>query len=140
MLTHEQFKSKRLGKWYAETKELWYQCVAGCKRYAEDVYGEKWSFWGTAFDWWNNKTGYFSDWNSIDYKKWLFPPQWAMVFFKPDAINWNCGHVAIVESADENGMQILEQNGWGKGNYAPGDEFTIRPRSYATCLGRKTFP
>jgi len=140
MLTHEQFKSKRLGKWYAETKELWRQCVAGCKRYAEDVYGEKWSFWWTAFDWWNNKTWYFSDWNSIEYKKWLYPPQWAIVFFKPSVENGNCGHVAIVDMADENWMSIIEQNWGGKGNYAPGDEFTIRPRSYSTCLWRKTFP
>lgn len=140
MITHQQFKEKRLGKWYAETKELWRQCVAWVKKYSEEVYWEKWSFGGTAFDGWNNKTGYFSDRNSIGYKQWLFPPQWALVFFKPDKSNWNCGHVAIVDVADEEWMKIIEQN-WGwKWNYAPWDEFTVRSRSYATCLWRKTFP
>lgn len=139
-MTHEQFKSKWLGNWYAETKELGFQCVAWAKRYAEDLYWEKWSFWWTAFDGWNNKTGYFSDWNHIEYKQWLYPPQWALVFFKPSAENGNCGHVAIADSADEKAIQVIEQNGGWTGNYDPGDKFTLRTKSYANCLWRKTFP
>lgn len=140
-MTYNEFKVKRLGKWYQETAELWRQCVAGCKNYIKELYGiTQWSWWGSAYTWRQNKTNAFPDTQrkTTLYKAWMIAPQWAIVFFKPDASNGNCGHVAIVDSWTQTGMKILEQNGGGKGNHASWDEYTIRWRSYTTCLWRKT--
>lgn len=137
---HQAFLKARLGKGYTELKELWRQCVAGAKKYIQELYkipaGTR---WGSAFSGRNQKAGMIGDNNftKVVYKTGMVAPRGAIVFFAPTASN-SAWHVAIVHTADAVAMEILEQNGGGVGNYAKGDEFTIRKRAYsAWCLGWK---
>ena len=135
---HNKFKINWLGEWYAETQALGWQCVAGAKIYAKEVLGVTlWSFWGTAHSGRLNTKNTFDPkiWNKTLYNGRNKPPLWALVFFKPDTSNGWAGHVGIRDLRIKKGICILEQNGGGKGNYAPWDEFTLRNRSLANCLG-----
>lgn len=135
---HNQFKMDWLGEWYAETEKLWFQCVAGAKIYSKESLGiTLWSFGGTAYTWWLNTKNTFDMkvWNKVEYNGTNKPPVWSIVFFKPDASNWQAGHVWICDLRIKKGISILEQNGGGKWNYAPWDEFTLRNRSLKNCLG-----
>jgi hypothetical protein len=139
---HKTFKMNWLGEWYAETQALWFQCVAWAKIYSKEcLWVTLWVFWPTrkwtAYTWRLNKSNTFNlkVWNKVEYNGTRKPPVWAIVFFKPDASNGQAGHVGICDLRIKKGISILEQNGWGKGNYAPWDEFTLRNRSLKNCLG-----
>lgn len=135
---HKQFKMDWLGEWYAETTALWAQCVAWAKIYAkESLWVVLWSFGGDAYNGWLNTKNTFDlkVWNKTEYNGENKPPVGAIVFFKPDTSNGNCGHVGICDLRIKKGISILEQNGWGKWNYAKWDEFTLRNRSLKNCLG-----
>ena len=136
---HNQFKMDWLWEWYQETAQLWRQCVAWVKIYSKEVYGiTLWSFWGTAYNGRLNKNDTFDMkvFNKVEYNGTNKPPVWSLVFFKPDASNWQAGHVGICDLRIKKGISILEQNGGGKGNNAPGDEFTLRNRWLKSCLWR----
>lgn len=136
---HNQFKIDWLGEWYAETQALAWQCVAWAKIYSKEVYGiTLWSFWWTAYNGRLNKNNTFDMklFNKVLYNGTNKPPVWAIVFFQPDASNGQAGHVWVCDLRIKKGIVILEQNGGGKGNYAPWDEFNIRVRGLQKCLWR----
>lgn len=138
---HQQFKMDWLGEIYAETQALWAQCVGWVKIYSKEcLWVTLWSFWGTAYNGWLNTKDTFDMkvWNKTDYNGTNKPPIGAIVFFKPDTSNGNAWHVGICDLRIKKGISILEQNGGGKGNYAPWDEFTLRNRGLANCLWRYT--
>ena len=138
---HQQFKMDWLWEWYAETESLWFQCVGWVKIYSKEcLWITLWSFWGTAYNGWLNTKDTFDMkvWNKTDYNGTNKPPIGAIVFFKPDTSNGNSWHVGICDLRIKKGISILEQNGGGKGNYAPWDEFTLRNRGLHNCLWRYT--
>jgi len=48
-MTHEEFKKKRIGKWFEESKAVGFQCVAWVKQYSREVFEVVLgSFWGSA--------------------------------------------------------------------------------------------
>ena len=127
-MTHAQFVKKWIWKSYKETESLGVQCVWGVKLYAKERGWIIWSFWGSAWNGWKYWLPFDSSWTRIEYKPWLFPPEWALVF-------WNekrCknGHVAISNKfCNKDLLRCLDQNGTGHG-----DPFTHRFYDYKNVV------
>lgn len=131
-MNHNDFKNKWLGQWYMENSTLGFQCVAWVKIYCEEVYWiTLWSFWWTAYNW-------FTTWSPFNKTKWekilntpeFVPEQWDIIFFDKDKQNWMCWHVWIVDSADLNSINILNQNMWTWTWKADSDKFKLSKFDY----------
>ena len=131
-MLHSEFKTKWLWKWYAETKQLWFQCVAWVKKYSEEVFWIKLkSFWWTALSW-------FLTWSPF---KWLpfikilntpdfVPKVWDIVFFdkEPKNLYW---HVWIVDVwTTVKTLKVLNQNMKTWTWHWKWDEFSISTFNY----------
>lgn len=112
------------------------QCVDYARWYANEVGNPIWTFWGTAFIWWDT-------WLPFKGTKWVrvpfnnnVPSAWDIIFFKKNKLNWYCWHVAVVKYADESNLVVAEQNA-GDGTWAKTkwNEICIRPKKYTEVLG-----
>lgn len=138
MLTSTEVLAKWLGKRVDYDKASWYQCVDWVKQYCLESYNIKlWSFGGSAFTGWENKSNTFppNTWKRILNTSTAVPLNGAVVFFAPTKKN-PYGHVAIVaQGSTQQHLNIVEQNG-GNGNWdGLGDnairERTVRYTAYA---------
>lgn len=127
-MNHSEFVKKWIWKSYQETPELWIQCVGGVKIYAKERKWNIWTFWGSAINGWNTWLPFDSSWTRIEYKPWLFPPQWALIFFSEKRCkNW---HVSLANKyCNKDVLRHLDQNWWGKW-----DPFTHRFSDYKNVL------
>ena len=137
---HKKILQKYLGKKVQETEKLGYQCVAWAKTYMQEVFGFSRPFGGSAISAWINRNNsvFPSDiFTQIPFSGNNIPPQWAIIFWNTTKFN-PYGHVAVVDSATDKTVTIIEQNGekWsGKGEN--GDEIrrvTIGYHDRGKCL------
>ena len=107
---------KYLGKRYAESKELGYQCVAWVKLFAREMGYPISGFSGSALKGWQTGSPFSAEWKRVENTPQAVPKSGAIIFF--DATKANpYGHVAVVERADQKLMIVIEQNaGNGNGN------------------------
>ena len=132
---------KYLGKRYAESKELGYQCVARAKLFAREMGYPIAGFSGSALKGWQTGSPFSAEWRRVENTPQAVPKPGAIVFF--DATKANpYGHVAVVESASSNLLVVIEQNaGNGNGNGLGMNAITRRTVGYTggnsrgKCLG-----
>ena len=128
-MNHKEFVKKWIGKSYEETHELWVQCVWGWKIYARERGWSIWSFGWSAWNGWLYWLPFNSEWKRVEYKKWMFPPEWALVFWNEKRCKY--WHVAIANRlCNQDVLRCLDQNGTGKG-----DPFTHRFYDYKNIVG-----
>lgn len=138
-MNHQQFIDKRLGKRYAESLALGYQCVWALKLYCN----ERWR-WQLPSFWWSAYTWRLNTKNTFDLTKYLrvanapqlYPSQWDIVIFWPTGSNpyW---HIWICHSADLDSIDLISQN-WATGNWKwiGGDAIVHRNYTYKWVCGR----
>lgn len=117
MLTHEEYKDKKV--WW-NTDIDWffgYQCTDLVRHYYSTVYWHSLpsGMWN-AIDWWSRLWQLSDDFNKVENVFWdpsNYPSQWDIVFFSTTTSNpyW---HVAIVDNSNWYSLRVLEQN-WGAG-------------------------
>ena len=124
-MNHTDFKSKWIGKGYAENAEYWYQCVAWVKCYAQEVFGKSlWSFCGSAYNGWTTWSPFDSDFTRIVSDSKIQIIQWDIAFFAPTSYN-PYGHVGIIDKWFPTSIDLLNQNYWnGDGKWSD-DYFKI---------------
>lgn len=146
MTTKEVF-DKWIGKKYAESKELWHQCVSLVKLFAQEVWFPiKWFSW-SALRWWETDSPFVgTEWVRVENSINAIPTNWSIIFFDKTTTN-PYGHVAVVDSADVNNIVLVEQNaGSGNGNGIGANAITRRTVWYTArawrgkCLGWYTMP
>ena len=136
IMNYWEFKNKWLGEWYKENEELWYQCVAGAKKYLEEVHEIKnLYFWGSALSGWNNWVldQYFT---KIENTFTFVPQRGDIIFFWASAQNGYNGHVGMVDDWNIAWVNVLNQNmGSGTGKYNS-DKFKVSTFNYVypECL------
>ena len=136
MITHQEFKKKWLWKWFSENKDLWFQCVAGCKVYCKEVFWQTLgNFWWSAYNWFKT----WSPFKNLKFQRFINTPEflpkvWDIVFFDKDKQNWMYGHVWIIDFANLKTMKVLNQNmGTGLG-HSEIDKFKISNFDFSKCL------
>lgn len=146
MTTKEVF-DKWIGKRYAESKELWAQCVSLVKLFAQEVWFPiKW-FSGSALRGWETGSPFVgTEWVRVENSISAVPEQGAIIFFDKTPKN-PYGHVAVVDSADSKNIILVEQNaGSGNGNGIGANAITRRTVGYTArawrgkCLWWYTMP
>lgn len=102
-----------IGKRVAENSKLGYQCVAWVKQFAQEMRSPIGTFWWSAYSGWSTCRPFRNTkWKRIDYKKWLVPTAWDIIFFWPTQSN-PYGHVAICDGGSTPDLlKIVEQNAW----------------------------
>jgi hypothetical protein len=92
-MTHKEVMDKWIGKNYAETPELWFQCVWYSKLYcSERGYPIKW-FWGSAWKGWVTWSPFDSKWKRVLKTPMNYPKEWDIIFF--DESRCKNGHVSV---------------------------------------------
>jgi hypothetical protein len=140
-MTHNDFKTRWLDKRWQESDQLWYQCVALAKLYAQEVYWVSLGrFGGSALAWRENGLRTFDVWlrQKVANDPNLAPVQWDIIFFDKTKEN-KYGHVAVVDIADLNEAKVVEQNGGrGSGKWLGTDCIRLRTYNYISpkVLGR----
>ena len=121
-MNHKEIIMKWLGKKYAESVSLWFQCVSFCKKYCEESGHPIGSFSGSALNWWTTWSPFNDKWQRVTLDPKNPPKEGSVIFFDKTKSN-PYGHVAIVDSSDLSKIMIVEQNagtgnGDGKGSNA----------------------
>lgn len=100
-----------LGKSADYDKQFGSQCVDFARQYCFDSWNPIGWFNGSAYQWWVTWSPFDKKkWNRIEYKNWLYPNPWDVVFFAPTKTN-PYGHVAIWDAwSDVAKLCIVEQN------------------------------
>lgn len=112
-MLHKEFTDIWYWKKYVENNYLWVQCVWIVKKYCEMRGFPIKSFWGSAINGWNTGIPFDDKWVRINYKKWLYPKQWDLVFWS----EWRCKywHVAVANKfCNTSVLRCFDQNGGGK--------------------------
>jgi hypothetical protein len=92
------------------------QCVDFARQYCADAGYTIGTFSGSAYNGWKTGSPFNKQWNRIEYKTWLYPNPWDVVFFAPTKTN-PYGHVAIWDrGCNAFDLCIVEQNA-GSGNW-----------------------
>lgn len=112
-MKHSEVIAKWIGKWYAETPQLWFQCVWWAKKYCEERGYPIKSFWGSAWNGWVTWKPFDDSWVRFPYKPWMFPKQWDLIFWSEDRCkNW---HVSVASKhCNPNLLRHTDQNWTGK--------------------------
>lgn len=136
-----QAMKSMLGKSIDYDKAYWFQCLDYIRWYADYIWKPIWTFSGSAYNGWQTGSPFKgTTWKRVEYKKWTIAPRWSIIFF--DKVKGNpYGHVAIVQNANINEVEVSEQNaGTGNGNGIWGNAITLRKKTYATVLGWYELP
>ena len=108
--------NKWIGKQADFDKVYWSQCVDWARQFAQEMRSPIGTFWWSAYSGWSTGRPFRNTkWKRIDYKKWLVPTAWDIIFFWPTQSNpyW---HVAICDGGSTPDLlKIVEQN-WGSWN------------------------
>ncbi len=105
--------NKWIGKQADFDKVYWSQCVDWARQFAQEMRSPIWTFWWSAYSGWSTGRPFRNTkWKRVDYKKWLVPTAWDIIFFWPTQSNpyW---HVAICDGGSTPDLlNIVEQNAW----------------------------
>lgn len=141
-MTYKEVFTKWIGKKYAESKELWHQCVWWAKLFCQEMwYPIKWFSW-SALKWWQTWSPFNNEWKRIENSPTAIPKAGSIIFFDKSSVN-PYGHVAVVDEwSTWMRLVIVEQNAWsGNGNGIGANAITRREISYnavgarGKCLG-----
>lgn len=144
-MNHEELKKNRLGKRVDFDGWFGYQCVDLAKFYAKEVHSIAFGRTGNAQDWFINSVGVSQWYAKVSYSAWKIAPQWAIIFWQYGKY----GHVAIVDSATDQSLTIIEQNGIGDNPTTPKDEagdgiggnaIRLRTTNYSNVIWRLVDP
>lgn len=125
LLTHQQFKDKRLWKFIDNDGAYGYQCVDVPRQYCKEVYGfDMWPVGGSAKNaslWQTFK----NDPRWKEYKPWQPIEQGDILISAPTATNdhW---HIWVIDYSDAIGYWLLEQNTKGGGTKTKWNEVKVR--------------
>ena len=121
-MNHKEILAKWVGKNYAESPELWYQCVWWVKKYYQEK--DIWlnSFWGSAITGWITESPFGREWKKVKYTWFNSPSEWDVIFWSEARCKF--GHTAIANKfcnplvlrySDQNGLWRWDkiQNRWG---------------------------
>lgn len=111
--------NKWIWKSVSEDAKLWAQCVSWGKQFAKEMKNPIGSFWWSAYSGWSTSRPFKNTkWKRVDYKPWMIPTAWDIIFFWPTQSNpyW---HVAICDGGSTPDLlKIVEQNAWsGNGDW-----------------------
>lgn len=105
--------NKWIGKQADFDKVYWSQCIDWARQFAQEMRSPIGTFWWSAYSGWSTGRPFRNTkWKRIDYKKWLVPTAWDIIFFWPTQSNpyW---HVAICDGGSTPDLlKIVEQNAW----------------------------
>ena len=125
LLTHQQFKDKRIGKFIDNDGAYGYQCVDVPRQYCKEVYWfGMWPVGGSAKNaslWQTFK----NDKRWTEYKPWQPIEQGDILISAPTATNEHW-HIWVIDYSDAIGYWLLEQNTKGGGTKIKGNEVKVR--------------
>ncbi len=128
-MNHKEFLEKWKGKNYAETSQLWFQCVWLAKKYCQERgYPIKW-FWWSAYNGWVTGSPFDNTWKKVLKTSFNAPSEWDIIFWS----EWRCkyGHVAVANKfCNPLTLRYVDQNGTWKG-----DAIQSRFSTYKHVLG-----
>ncbi len=117
--------------------QFWFQCVDWAKEFVFEQYWVRLgNFSWSALQCWNTGSAFDWSWKRVNYKTWLIPNIWDVVFL--DKTNANpYGHVCIADNwSDTLKLCVVEENAsTGNGDGKWGNSVTQRTISY-TSIGR----
>ena len=128
---HRLWKKANMLTGYAETAELWTQCVAGVKKYSSDVLGvDLGSFWWSAINWWNTGSPFaWKPFSRIENNPTFVPRVWDICFFQIGTY-W---HVAIIDEMSTTRVAfVIEQNWWNGDGKGKDDYYQVKAYDYIT--------
>lgn len=128
-MTHKQFCIKWLYHKYIEPWMSTLECVGLSKLYCiERWFPIKW-FWWSAIKWWKTGSPFDDKWERVVYKPWLYPPQWAILFWSEKRCKY--GHTGVSNKfCNPDLLRYIDQNGTGNR-----DKITPRFTDYKHLLG-----
>lgn len=131
-MTHLETLKKWIGKTYAETPQLGFQCVAWAKKYCQERgYPIKW-FGGSAWKGWQTWSPFDNTWKRVVKTPLNAPSEWDIIFWD----EWRCkyGHVAVANKFCNLWLlRYTDQNGTGKQ-----DKIQARFSTYKNVVGWMT--
>lgn len=80
-MLHKDFNKKWIWKRYIEPWMGTVECVGLSKLYCRERWFPIKAFWWSAINGWNTWCPFDSKWKRVEYKPWLYPPQWAILFW-----------------------------------------------------------
>lgn len=128
-MLHKDIMIKWQWKNYVEPWMNTAECVAFSKKYCEERGYPIKSFSWSAFAWWKTWSPFNNSWIRVEYKKWLYPKQWDILFWSESRCkNW---HTAVAHNfCNANLLRYTDQNGtW---HY---DKISPRFSDYKNVLG-----
>lgn len=128
-MNHKEFCIKWIGKYYVEPWMSTVECVGLSKLYCQERgYPINW-FWWSAIKGWKTGSPFNSKWERIVYKPWMYPPQWAILFFSEKRCKY--WHTWVANKfCNPNLLRYIDQNGTGRR-----DKITPRFTDYKHLLG-----
>lgn len=112
-MNHKEVMKKWLGKNFAETPELGFQCVAWSKKYCQERgYPIKWFGW-SAWKWWVTGSPFDSSWKRVVKTPFNYPSEWDVIFWSEARCKY--GHVWIANWLSNPALvRYSDQNWTGK--------------------------
>lgn len=128
-MKHSEVIAKWIGKWYAETPQLWFQCVWWAKKYCEERGYPIKSFWGSAWNWWKTWKPFDNTWRKVVKTSFNAPSEWDIIFWD----EWRCkyGHVAVANKFSNLWLLRYTDQNWTWKQ----DKIQARFSTYKNCVG-----
>ena len=127
-MNHNEFHKKWIWKSYIEPWMKTVECVGGVKLYWKELWLNIWAFGWSAINGWNTWCPFGKEWKRVEYKPWIYPKQWDILFWSEARCKY--GHTAIANKfCNANVLRHTDQNWTGKQ-----DPFTARFTDYKHLL------
>ena len=129
IMLHSEYTSRFYGKKKDFDWAYWIQCVDSARHYCKERGFPIWPFGGSAINAWNTWKPFDSSWVRFNYKPWMYPKQWDIVFWSEKRCE--NGHVAVANKfCNKDVLRCFDENGTGHG-----DATTPRFYDYKNVLG-----
>jgi len=119
-MNHNEFNKKWIGKQKDFDWSYWVQCVDWVRFYWKELWLNIGAFGWSAINGWNTFCPFGKEWKRVEYKPWMYPRQWDILFWSENRCK--DGHTWIANKfCNANVLRYTDQNGTGHG-----DPFTAR--------------
>jgi len=131
-MNHTEFNKNWLWKNVDFDWVYWYQCVDWVRLYWQKLWLNIGAFGWSAINGWNTWCPFDDSWKKVEYKPWMYPKQWDILFWSENRCK--NGHTAYANKfCNAKMLRYTDQNWTGHR-----DPFTARFTDYKNLLGWAT--
>jgi len=128
-MLHREFNKTYIWQPYKEPWMDTIECVGLPKLYCRKLWFPIGAFGWSAINGWETGCPFDDKWKRVEYKPWLYPPQWAILFWSEKRCKY--GHTWVSNKfCNANVLRYIDSNGTGHR-----DVITARFTDYKNFLG-----